>query len=105
MLIVKKYTLLMMVAFIASLVSATIPIPVEEGGFFYATLEQGIRSKESGIADGNYYVNVNISDSKQQFKLSLDPYSYSMSVMKAQSAADIASSNINVATRYNSTAS
>jgi hypothetical protein len=102
MLIVKKNMLLTMVASIASLVSGTIEIPNGLGSFFYATLEKG---QESGIPDGNYYVNVNISDTKQQFKLSLDPYSYSMSVMKAESATDIASSNIDVATRYDSTKS
>ena len=102
MLILKKYTLLTIVASIASLVSCTIPIPETGGAFFYATLEKG---SLSGIPDGNYYVNVNISDTRQGFKMSLDPYSYSLSVMKAESAADIASSNIDVAQRYNSTAS
>ena len=58
--LIQKYNTLLLIILVA-LVNTTVEIPDNGGGFFYATLEKG---SLSGIPDGNYYVNVNISDAR-----------------------------------------
>lgn len=70
---------------------AVVDIP-NTGGFFYVGLNSGAIG---GISDGAQYVHVNISDTQIDFKLTLNPYVYGLSVMKYDSG-------INVPLQYNS---
>ena len=75
-----------LLATLISLVSSTVEIP-NTGGFFYASLNTHYTTnstQNAAVIDG--YLNLNVSISGQQFSLSLDPYSYSLSVVKENGA-------------------
>jgi len=86
-------------SFSGSLFNIIDPLPPNEGGFFYATLnedEQGVMS-----------MDVSVSNETEQYKLTMNLYDNSLSVFKSlePNSAAFIESNFEVPMSYNSTPS